>query len=62
MPPFEKQSNVPHRRAVRLVRRQTHHAWPEAAVDVVLQARMRVPPRKIDLAGRHFKVPVNEVH
>ena len=31
-------------------------------MNVELQARLRMEPRQIHLAGRHQKVPVNEVH
>ena len=48
--------------AITLVGGQPFDARAQAAVDVILQARMRVVARQIDVAGRHLEMAVNEVH
>ncbi len=49
-------------RGVRFVGGQPLHARPQAAVNVILQARLGMKARQIDLAGRHQKMAVDEVH
>ena len=62
MPAFQEQAHVAHGLGVSLVRSQALHARPQAAMNVKLQARMRVHARQIHLAGRNFEVAMDEVH
>src|SRR5580692_9611870 len=61
-PAFEKQFHITHRFLISLGRGESRNAGPQAASDVVLQARpgMKVP--KIDLARWNQKMAVDQVH
>jgi hypothetical protein len=59
---FQKQAHIAHRAGVGVVGGQPFHARSQAAMDVILQARLGMVARQIHLAGRHQKMAVNEVH
>ena len=58
---FEKQTHLTDWLRIRFRRRQAFHAGSRAAVNVVLQTRLGMVSPQIDLAGRHQKMPVNEI-
>src|SRR5262249_40648938 len=58
---FEQKLNVAHGFLVGLGRGQALDARSQAAVDVKLEARPRVIPGEIDLAGGNQEVAVNEI-
>ena len=62
MATLQKPPNPAHRLGVTLVRRQPFDARPQAAMDVIFQARMRVVSRKIHPARRHLEMAMNEMH
>ncbi len=59
---FQEQTHIAHRRGVLFVRSETFDAWPQAAMDVILQARMRMEARQVHFAGRNLEVAMNEMH
>src|SRR5579875_3646494 len=61
MPALEEQTHIVYRRLVGFLRGEPRNTGPEAAVDMVLQAGMRVAAVEVDLAGGHKKVTVDEV-
>ena len=58
---FQEQPDVANGAGVGFVRGQTLHAWTQTAVNVILQAGMRVVAVEIHFAGRHQEMAVNEV-
>ena len=62
MTPLEKETHIAHRSHIRFVRGQFADARTKAAMNVVLQTGMRMLSIQIDLAGRHFEVPMNKVN
>ncbi|MGA3017641.1 MAG: hypothetical protein ABSF62_11020, partial [Bryobacteraceae bacterium] len=62
MAAFQEQFDVARRAGVSRVCGQAFHARAQAAVDVVLQARLRMEARQVHLAGRHFEMAVDEMH
>ena len=62
VPAFQEQPHVAAPPGVGLIGGEPFDARAQAAVDVVLQAGLRVVARQIHLAGRHQKMAVDEVH
>ncbi len=62
MPPFQEQLHIVNRGGVGFIGGQALDARPQAAMDVVLQARMGVRSREIHFAGRNLEVAMDEVH
>jgi hypothetical protein len=60
--PSRKQAHVADRGRVRVVGGEAFDARSQAAVNVILQARLGMEAREVDLAGRHQKMAVDEVH
>ncbi len=62
MAAFQEQAHIAHGAGVSVVGGEAFHAGTQAAVDVVLQAGLGMVAGEVHLAGRHQKVPVDEVH
>ena len=62
MAAFEEQFDVTYGGGIGFVGGEASDAGAKAAMDVELQTRMRVVAAEIDFAGRHFEMPVNEMH
>ena len=61
MAPFKKQLRILHSIRINLRRRESFNARPQAAMDVVLQARARMIARQVDLATRNKETAMNEL-
>jgi hypothetical protein len=59
---FEEQARVANGLGIFLLSDKTFDAGSQAAMDVVLEARLRVETREIHLAGRNQKIPVDEMN
>ena len=59
---LQKQAHGSNGFLVAIVGGESLHARPQTAVNVELEAGMRVAARQIDVAGRHQKVAMDEVH
>src|SRR5262249_24063581 len=60
--PFQKQTNRTDSFLILFAVRQTFNARPQAAMNVILQAGMRVLPRQVHVARRYLEVPMYEMH
>ena len=58
----QKQPNVVDGCSIRFIGRQSRRAWPQTAMNVILQARMGVLSVQIYLAGRDLEVTMNEMN
>src|SRR5208337_92657 len=59
--PFQKQSRILRRLRIPRIRGQSLRAWPQAPVNVILQARSRVNFRQVHITRGHQKPFVDEV-
>ena len=59
---FEKQADIAHRGGVGFVGGEAFHARSQAAVNVILQARLGMEAGEVHLARRHQEVSMDEVH